>query len=270
MKINVSTMLCAGILSVFSFSSSATLIPRLGGQAVYDSDLDVTWLTDANIYPNVLRPQIVQQLLDHNVHPSQISDMYPDTPYIPGYGFSNDSRFDILGHQWRIPTALIPDRSCTNSDGSSYPALSEFHLDTPLDRAYSGGYNCTGGELGHLFYNEFDATISVDSQGTVQTTIGNPDNLALFDNLVTSTTTQNLFDAEYWTSTTSPFCGNCRFVFNFSTGELSEIIDGEISGQARVLLIRDGDISAVPIPAAAWLFGSGLLGLLGLARNAQK
>jgi hypothetical protein len=31
--------------------------------------------------------------------------------------------------------------------------------------------------------------------------------------------------------------------------------------------VRDGDIGAVPIPAAAWLFGSGLLGLIGVARK---
>ncbi|MCP4042838.1 MAG: VPLPA-CTERM sorting domain-containing protein, partial [Gammaproteobacteria bacterium] len=28
-----------------------------------------------------------------------------------------------------------------------------------------------------------------------------------------------------------------------------------------------GDVSAVPVPAAVWLFGSGLIGLLGVARR---
>lgn len=31
--------------------------------------------------------------------------------------------------------------------------------------------------------------------------------------------------------------------------------------------VHDGDVGAVPIPAAAWLFGSGLLGLIGVARR---
>jgi len=28
-----------------------------------------------------------------------------------------------------------------------------------------------------------------------------------------------------------------------------------------------GDVSAVPVPAAVWLFGSGLVGLVGIARR---
>lgn len=31
--------------------------------------------------------------------------------------------------------------------------------------------------------------------------------------------------------------------------------------------VRDGDISSVPVPAAVWLFGSGILGLMGVARK---
>lgn len=34
-------------------------------------------------------------------------------------------------------------------------------------------------------------------------------------------------------------------------------------------LVLNGDISAVPIPAAVWLFGSGLLALFGIARRKQ-
>jgi hypothetical protein len=31
--------------------------------------------------------------------------------------------------------------------------------------------------------------------------------------------------------------------------------------------VHSGDVSAVPIPTAIWLFGSGLLGLIGVART---
>jgi len=31
--------------------------------------------------------------------------------------------------------------------------------------------------------------------------------------------------------------------------------------------VQSGDVSAVPVPAAVWLFDSGLLGLVGVARR---
>jgi hypothetical protein len=38
-------------------------------------------------------------------------------------------------------------------------------------------------------------------------------------------------------------------------------------GGEVVVIHLEGTISAVPIPAAVWLFGSGLLGLIGVSRH---
>jgi hypothetical protein len=35
----------------------------------------------------------------------------------------------------------------------------------------------------------------------------------------------------------------------------------------RALSVEYGNISTVPIPAAAWLFGSGLIGMIGVAKR---
>ena len=40
--------LFVGLLAGFCTSVQAELLPRLGGQAQYDTELDITWLTDAN------------------------------------------------------------------------------------------------------------------------------------------------------------------------------------------------------------------------------
>jgi hypothetical protein len=42
------------------------------------------------------------------------------------------------------------------------------------------------------------------------------------------------------------------------------LLDGQIDGQAAYLLTPN---AVVPVPAAAWLFGSGLIGLIGIARR---
>jgi hypothetical protein len=34
--------------------------------------------------------------------------------------------------------------------------------------------------------------------------------------------------------------------------------------------VHEGNIGAVPIPAAVWLFGSGLIGLIGAARRKKS
>ena len=53
------------------------------------------------------------------------------------------------------------------------------------------------------------------------------------------------------------------------TPPMESLINGLNSTSAALPaeLISFGTVSAVPIPAAAWLFGSGLLGLVGIARR---
>ena len=38
-------------------------------------------------------------------------------------------------------------------------------------------------------------------------------------------------------------------------------------GSVSLLEVMSGDIATIPVPAAAWLFGSGFLGLIGIARR---
>ncbi len=54
------------------------------------------------------------------------------------------------------------------------------------------------------------------------------------------------------------------WVFNFNIGSQRNL-DELVSLFAWA--VRSGDVSAVPVPAAVWLFGSGLIGLLGIAKR---
>ena len=51
-----------------------------------------------------------------------------------------------------------------------------------------------------------------------------------------------------------------RVVFGFNNLTSESVID-------NASVINFGSVSAVPVPAAVWLFGSGLLGLVGVARR---
>ena len=54
--------------------------------------------------------------------------------------------------------------------------------------------------------------------------------------------------------------GYTRVIFGFNSLASDSVID-------NASVINFGSVSAVPVPAAVWLFGSGLLGLVGVARR---
>ena len=64
-------------------------------------------------------------------------------------------------------------------------------------------------------------------------------------------------------------CGNgANYILDYS----ATVPVGDISGfgSVRYALHLEGAISAVPVPAAVWLFGSGLLGLVSVARRKKS
>ncbi|MDP8567576.1 Lcl domain-containing protein [Methylophilus aquaticus] len=87
----------------------------------------------------------------------------------------------------------------------------------------------------------------------------------------------NVFDNEepsiYWTSTLRPDMYPRIDAWNFGSG--STYIGYGAWNSAFLWVVSSGQVaavvtpSAVPVPAAAWLFGSGLVGLAGLRRKKQ-
>ncbi len=199
-----------GLACVSANTAQASLVDR-GGGLIYDTDLNITWLANAN----------VNGLMNWNDAMTWASNL----SYY-------DSVRNVTYTDWRLPTTLQPDATCgTQSGGVSY------------------GYNCTGSEMGHLFYNELGGRI-----GHSILTSTDPD-LALFTNVQSYV---------YWSGTER--AADTRSAWYFAVYYGLQTTNSK-SVNYSAWAVRPGDVAAVPVPAAAWLFGSGLLGLIGVARR---
>ena len=203
-------------LGLISGSAHAALQGRdLNGsagsfEAYYDTDLDITWLADANA---------LRSLDWYNVNALAASLSFTD----------GVSTYD----DWRLPTTLQPDASCDfNSFGISL------------------GYNCTGSEMGHLFYSELGGTA-----GQSILTSADPD-LAKFTNLVPS---------PYWSGSEYIHDGYA-WSFNFFGGYQ----DGHAKGQGPFgLAVSSGDVGAVPELDTWAMLLAGLV-LVGVATRRRR
>lgn len=202
--------LCLAAACLLSTTANAALESRLGGLAIYDTDLNITWLADANYAGTTM-------------------DWATANRWVASISIGGVSG-------WRLPTTLQPDNSCPPS-------------------AYSPqGTNCTGSEMGHLFYNELGGVAS----GTFSLIDVHNDNFNLFQNFQVQT-------GGYWSGTELvPNPEQNAWYFNLNGGQYY-IAEWHV---LSALAVHDGDV--VPVPAAAWLFGSGLIGLAGLARKRKS
>ena len=131
---------------------------------------------------------------------------------------------------WRSPTTVNPDPTCGNRD-----------------------YNCTSSELGNLFYNVLGGIAGSSITST------HNDNYYLFSNIQS--------DA-YWSI---DFGNYSPWYFDLSNGYQDDF-NSYRSDTYYAWAVHSGDVgeaitSVVPLPAAVWLFGSGLIALAGLARR---
>jgi len=117
--------------------------------------------------------------------------------------------------------------------------------------------------MAHLFYNTLgnlafcDPVTSTTSSCIVQTGWGLP-NTGPFTNIQFG---------DYWSATDRPNTA-LAWRFNFGLG-LQDLINN--TNYYFAWAVHSGDVGAstVPVPAVAWLFGSGLLRLVGMARRKQ-
>jgi len=135
--------------------------------------------------------------------------------------------------------------------------IMDWRLPTALNQDDSGpcvGANCTGSEMGNLFYNVLGGV-----WGNPITTTHNA-LYSLFSNVQAT---------DYWSAT--QYDSSNAWWFDFSGGNQFYALN---TNRFYAWAVHSGDVggalTTVPVPAAAWLFGSGLLGLIGVARRNRK
>jgi hypothetical protein len=236
--------------AVVTSTSQASLIDR-GNGLLYDDVLNVTWLQDAN-YAHTSGYAGANSLgqMDWSTATTWATDLV--------YGGYSD---------WRLA-------SNSPVNGSSF----SFNGYLAYDGSTDNGYNITGphAELAYMYHvnlglkGYFDTTRNVQSDfgifgnGTyngVDNTSWGQTNVKLVNNL------QNYV---YWSgSTYNPPYTYYALIFDTYNGSQSQ--DYKVN-QLYAWAVRPGDVAAssVPVPAAVWLFGSGLIGLASFTRRKNK
>ena len=233
--------LIAGIFLFVLMGSvaNAALLSRLSGQAYYDTELDITWLADAN-------------LADSNDFG------------VTGVGFNGNMTWDAA-NEW---IAAMNTAAYLGAGDWRLPFMIDTGASGCESVAYTGtdcGYNVetkngaiVKSEMAHLFYVTLGNTGQYDTGGNLTGCAGFP------DYCLTNTGPFSSFQASYYWSDTeyAPDTGNAWY---FHFGASSQYFDLK-SNDFYAWAVRPGDIAAVPVPAAAWLFG-GALALLGAVRR---
>jgi len=237
----LATAVCGTAISLFALSSNAALIDR-GGGLIYDDVLNVTWLQDANY----------AQSSGYDADGQMIWSTA--TAWASGLSYYDSVR-NVTWDDWRLPTMLD-----TGAQG--------------CDNSFNGtdcGYNVQTGSAATTVYSEM-ASLWYDTLG----------NLALYDTsgtmpqpgwgLSNTGPFSNLQSAFYWLGLT--YAPDTTAAWDFDAGAGSQFAHPKTVYSYYAWAVRDGDVAAitspVPVPAAAWLFGSGLIGLVGVARRRMR
>lgn len=232
------------ILNIFIISSlssllmlpstaQATLISRLDGQAVYDTDFNITWMADAGLAQ------------------SQGYGNYGMSWYVAEQWIASLNAMNYLGFSdWRLPETLQPDPTCDTQWNSYWGSK-------------SGGLGCTLSELGHLFYDELGGVVLESIHDT------HNQNYDLFRNIGYNYWSGTPYEVPVNLYVNY---GMSYFAWHFQTSNGGQFADGKYNDYFfNAWAVRDGDVAAVPEPSVLYLLAIGFLSAaLGLRSKRSR
>jgi hypothetical protein len=230
------TLMAAGLLlSLTTINAEASLTSYTGAGGVglvYSSVSNVTWTQDANLFKTLYdaNNNLVSQIA--GVTPSY-TDPYWGVQTIDAGDFNTGN-----GQMtWWGAKAFVNYLNDINYGGSTQWRL-------PTSNAFVGYNGTAGNELGQLFYSELGGSVN--------------------SNIPNTSTFSNEQAYVYWSGT--EYASDASDAWYFVTVNGIQTYNDK-DFQFYAWAVSPGQVSAVPIPGAACLFGGGLMSLVAFSRR---
>lgn len=246
----------AAVLACTLNTAQAALIDT-GDGLIFDSTLNINWLANANL-ARTERFGIGEWDASTGTGIRADGAMTWATAL---KWIDNMNAANYLGYNdWRLPTISPINGSSNYVYTPAFDGTADrgYNISAP-GTTYAGSIN---NEMAHLYYNSL-GNIALCSAASTTDCITQP-----FFGLLNKGPFTSLDAGRYWTNVQSTDNALRSFDFNFEHGNQGTGFSGNLQ---FAMAVRSSSLnSQVPVPAALWLFGTGLLGLVAVARRKEQ